>query len=258
MNIGMSEIMTQKGKQANLPILCINTTRMQDGRPGVISTINVHEDSIMNTKEDFFNGRVDVLNLVNEKNDLKLSSAVVLGASFPYLSPAGRIDKTDTAKKDKSKSEYFVDGGYFDNSGAGVVNEMIIGMMQLMIEDTAFLSRYKNKLDFYILHCTNDPNPGEEPELKKVNPLSNDLAAPLVTLVGSYGTQTSVNDSRLKNYMINNFGPGHYTRINLYKKDDKMRFPMNWVISRRVLDSMNARLEGSQVVKDLVDSINAR
>jgi hypothetical protein len=201
------------------------------------------------------------LSLVDEKKDLKLSSAVVLGASFPYLSPAGRIDRTFAEKKngiikESTESEYFVDGGYFDNSGAGVVNEMIIGMMELMKEDTAFLSRYSNKLDFFILHITNDPNPGGEPVLEKVNPLTNDLAAPIKTLIGSYGTQTSVNDSRLENYMINNFGTRHYTRINLYKPDDKMSFPMNWVISKRVLDSMNARLEGSPVVKALWQKMN--
>ena len=128
-------------------------------------------------------------------------------------------------------------------------------MMQLMKEDTD-LSRYADKLDFFILHCTNDPNPGGEPLLERVNPLTNDLAAPLKTLVGSYGTQTSVNDSRLKNYMINNFGENHYTRINLYKENDKMSFPMNWVISRRVLDSMNARLEGSPLVKALWQKMN--
>jgi hypothetical protein len=264
MRIGMSEIMTQKNKPNDpLPILCINTTRMQDGRPAVISTIKINEDSIMKIKEHFFNNRVDVLSLVNEKKDLKLSSAVVLGASFPYLSPAGRIDtkkivKKDTTTKEITESEYFVDGGYFDNSGAGVVNEMIIGMMRLMKEDTAFLSRYAGKVKFFVLHITNDPGAGDEETLGKVNPLTNDLAAPVKTLVGSYGSQTSVNDSRLENYMINNFGTGHYTRINLYEKDDKMSFPMNWVISRRVLDSMNARLERSPVVKAMADSINAR
>jgi hypothetical protein len=261
MNVGMSEIMTQQGKPSDLPVLCINTTRMQDGRPGVISTININEDRIANMKEHFFNGRADVLSLVDEQKDLKLSSAVVLGASFPYLSPAGRIDtkkivKKDTTIKEICESEYFVDGGYFDNSGAGVVNEMIIGMMQLMKDDTDSLSRYRNKLDFFILHCTNDPNPGGQPVLERVNPLTNDLAAPIVTLVGSYGTQTSVNDSRLENYMINNFGENHYTRINLYEKNDKMSFPMNWVISKRVLDSMNARLENSAVVKELWQKMN--
>ncbi len=252
MKLGISEIITQKNQLANLPILCINTTRMQDGRPGVISTINMDEY--------YFNKRVDVLSLLDEKKDLKLSSAVVLGASFPYLSPAGRIDtrvfiKKNGVGKEITESQYFVDGGYFDNSGAGVVNEMIIGMRQLIKEDP-FLSRYSNKLDFMVLHITNDPSPGGEPFFEKVNPLINDLAAPIKTLVGNYGSQTSVNDSRLENYMKINFGPGHYTRVNLYKEDDKMSFPMNWVISRRVLDSMNARLEGSAVVKALWEKMN--
>jgi hypothetical protein len=200
------------------------------------------------------------LSLIDEKKDLKLSSAVVLGASFPYLSPAGRIDtrvfvKKDTIRKEITESQYFVDGGYFDNSGAGVVSEMIIGMRQLMKEDT-FLSRYAGKLDFIVLHITNDQYPGAEPVFEKVNPLTNDLAAPLRTMVGNYGSQTSVNDSRLENYMRINFGPGHYTRINLYKENDRMIFPMNWVISKRVLDSMNARLEGSAVVRTLWQKMN--
>ncbi len=253
MNVGMAELITQKDQKTGLPILCINTTRMQDGRPGVISTINM--------QEYYFNQRVDVLSLLDEKKDLKLSSAVVLGASFPYVSPAGRIDarvlvKTATGKKEKTESQYFVDGGYFDNSGAGVVNEMIIGMKQLMKEDTAFLSKYDGKLDFRVLHITNDPNPGGEPVLEKVNPLINDLAAPVKTVAGNYGSQTSVNDSRLENYMRINFGPGHYNRINLYKENDNMIFPMNWVISKRVLDSMDARLEGSPEVKAMWQKMN--
>src|SRR5258706_14375959 len=111
-------------------------------------------------------------------------------------------------------------------------------------------------LYFIVLHITNEQYHGDEPFCEKVNPLTNDLAAPLKTLVGSYGSQTSVNDSRLENYMRINFGPGHYNRINLYYKDDKMSFPMNWVISKRVLDSMDARLEGSTVVKTLWQKMN--
>jgi hypothetical protein len=253
MATGLSEIMTQTGQPADLPILCINTTRMQDGRPGVISTINM--------KEIYFNRRVDVLGRLDEKKDLKLSSAVVLGASFPYVSPAGRIDTKTRIKKDTviteiNEAQYFVDGGYFDNSGAGVVNEMIIAMKQ-MLKDDPFLSRYKDKLDFYVLHITNDPHPGGEAVLEKVSPLINDLAAPLQTLAGAYGSQTSVNDSRLRNYMNNNAGAGHYIPVNLYKdSNETMSFSMNWVISKRLLDSMNARLEGSAVVKAAWQKMN--
>ncbi|MEP7238340.1 MAG: patatin-like phospholipase family protein, partial [Ferruginibacter sp.] len=112
MSTGFSEIITQKNIPYRLPIICINTTRMQDGIPAVISNISINDIR--------FNKRVDLLSLLGEQRDIKMSQAVVLGASFPYLSPAGRIDyvRCDTCKP---KPNYFVDGGYFDNSGSGVV-----------------------------------------------------------------------------------------------------------------------------------------
>jgi hypothetical protein len=250
---GMSSLITQANQPANLPILCINTTRMQDGRPGVISTIDMNEP--------FFNKRIDVLNLVSEENDLKLSSAIVLGASFPYVCPAGRIDKKDSikSKRDGSDSlfytpQYFVDGGYFDNSGAGVVNEMIVALRLLMSQDN-YLKGFENKLDFHVLHITNDPNPDGDPLLNKVNPLVNDLAAPLQTLAGAYGSQTSVNDSRLKNYIVNNIGMNNYHRLNLYQENDKMGFSMSWVISKRTRDTMDFRVKTSSSIKVLLPQI---
>ena len=254
-SVGMSSLITQTGQPANLPIFCVNTTRMQDGAPAVISTINMNER--------FFNKRVDVLTLLSEEEDLRLSSAVVLGASFPYVSPAGRIDKLikvineDSTIKSYYEPHYFVDGGYFDNSGAGVVNEMIIAMRQ-MLETDAYLKTFKDKLDFFVLHMTNDPFPGGDPILHKINPLVNDLAAPLQTMVGSYASQTSINDSRLKSYMLNNFGEGHYIPFNLYKVKDKMSFSMNWVISKRTLDSMNTRLEHSAAVAKFINDLKPK
>jgi hypothetical protein len=253
--IGFSMLVTQSGHPSSMPILCVNTTRMQDGTPAAISTIKMNEG--------FFNKRVDVLGLLGKDEDLKLSSAVVLGASFPYVSPAGRINRlVEAKKKDGTDSSYriphyFVDGGYFDNSGAGVVNEMIIAL-NYMLDTSASLKAYKGKLDFYVLHMTNDPSPDGEAILGKVNPLVNDLAAPLQTLAGAYGSQTSVNDSRLKNYMQNNFGPNHYIPFNLYKRKDSMSFSMNWVISRRTRDSMDNRLKHSAIVQSFIDSLQAR
>lgn len=228
-----------------LPVLCINTTRMQDGTPSVISTIQIDATA--------FNNRVDVLSLLPEGKDLKLSSAIVLGASFPYISPAGRIDQRIQVKdqqgnpKDSTLIHYFVDGGYFDNSGAGVVNEMIIAMQQMM-QDPAdtLLFRYRKQLDFFLVHITNDPL--GSPLLSKVNPLVNDLAAPVKTLAGAYGTQTTVNDTRLKNYLRGIYGNNqHYLRINLYQPGDNVDdYPMNWVISPQVLERMDHRLKTHQ------------
>jgi hypothetical protein len=68
-----------------LPILCINTTRMQDGRPGVISNIQIEDNN--NT----FGKRLDVLKLLTHDSDMRLSTAVVMGARFPYVSPQAAL-----------------------------------------------------------------------------------------------------------------------------------------------------------------------
>jgi Patatin-like phospholipase len=232
--VRFSSFIPQKGqKDYHLPLICINTTRMQDSRPGVISNLNITEDAAI------FNNRVDVLGLLNEDEDLKLSTAVVLGASFPYISPAGRINsqfKTD------SGSHYFVDGGYFDNSGAGVVNEMIIAMNNMLNDknDTDF-KKYRNRIEFHVIHISN--NEPKKLSFVQINPIANDLLAPLRTLLGSYGTQTTINDQRLKNFLKDLYGNDtHYTNIDLYKNNPHIKYSMNWVISRSQLDSMTSNL----------------
>ncbi|MBC7901961.1 MAG: hypothetical protein H7Y27_01000 [Gemmatimonadaceae bacterium] len=233
-----SSMMSKKNdSNYRLPVLFVNTTRMQDGRPAVISNILI--DSV-------FNKRVDVLSLVNNELDMKLSTSVVLGASFPYLSPAGRIDQT--LPNGNVKPHYFVDGGYFDNSGAGVVNEMLIGIRKIMNDPrNAVLFSYKDMVEFYVLHITNDPV--GEPVLDTVNSLVNDLAAPLKTLSGSYGTQTVVNDYRLEKYLAEWYSDGkHYIPFNLYKPREKSsKYSMNWVISPPVLTAMRARLNDNDI-----------
>jgi hypothetical protein len=62
MATNFSEIITQKNKSYNLPILCINTTRMQDGRPTVISNIDLTDSR--------FNKRLDFFDILTEKEDL--------------------------------------------------------------------------------------------------------------------------------------------------------------------------------------------
>jgi hypothetical protein len=240
----------------HLPILCINTTRMQDGRPGVISNIKIQENT--------FGKRVDVIGLLKKDTDMRLSTAVIMGARFPYLSPAGRIDEIIRKKTDSTKdsvlANYFVDGGYFDNSGAGVVHEMIQGIQQIIKEQNnspdSLQWGYLKNLQFYVIHITNSPV--TEDILNKVNPLKNDLLAPITTLAGSYGTQTDVNDSRLQKYLQLFYGDSlHYKLADLYYNinHDTLSFPMNWSISRHYQDLMKRQLNGSEQIKQLVNWI---
>jgi hypothetical protein len=261
MKTSVASVLALKQQQYKLPIFCINVTRMQDGNPGVVS--NVKLDSLN------FNNRVDVLELMPDDKDISLGTAAILGARFPYVSPAGRIDEEIT--KDSLRPHYFVDGGYFDNSGAGIVQEMIrlINNYVRTSNDPVIKSRAA-KLRYVILHITNGPVGGSI--LNPVSPLTNDMAAPLLTIVGAYDMQTTVNDQRLRNFLkdVDSMGPAKaaYYPIHLYKeyfereldsttgkrkKEDP--YPMNWFISDTMRHRMDARLISNPRLNNLIQGI---
>ena len=89
-----------------------------------------------------------------------------------------------------------------------------------------------------------------------MSPLVNDLAAPVKTLMGSYGSQTTVNDERLRNFMKNTYNDNqHYRRINLYDDDLDITYSMNWVISDTLLYAMNRSLSYNKELKRLIAEI---
>ncbi len=244
-----------------LPILFINTTRMQDGNPGVVTNLRLDSST--------FNNRVDVLKLLKPNNDITLSSGAILGARFPYLSPAGRI-----------ANNYFVDGGYFDNSGAGVVQEMIRGILNIAQDDSACnstLCKQIRRLHFKILHITNSPVNLDSTNIKKVPSFKNDLLAPILTIVGAYDMQTTVNDSRLINFIndINNYSgnKADYLQIPLYKdsiewKQDSLyerfekkgepSYAMNWFMSDTTLNRIDKRLRNHEKLDSLIKSMDEK
>lgn len=97
----------QTGVPHSLPVLFINTTRVKDGNPAVVSNIHI--------APNIFNRRVDVAALLPKDQTIRLSTATILGARFPYISPAGRINQVKTPSSpngtDTTRSHYFVDGG---------------------------------------------------------------------------------------------------------------------------------------------------
>ncbi len=232
------------GERDRLPILCLNTTRMQDGRPAVISTIDL--------REDFYNGRIDVLDKVPRDMDMQFATAVIMGARFPYVSPAGHIHSDEPGKGDN----YFVDGGYFDNSGAGIVHEMIAQIFftgKLLQDSVGMDPALLNKIEPYVIHIGNSgmviPAPG------KVSPFVNDLAAPIKTLIGAYGMQTDVNDQRLKTLLERKYGKvrPHYLDLQLYRPGaERESYPMSWAISRQARERMDKRLDTHMELGELI------
>jgi predicted acylesterase/phospholipase RssA len=234
-----------------MPLFFINTTRVKDGSPGVISNIKL---------ERWFTPRMDVLSMIDVAGkdstpfgDINLSTAAVLSSRFPYLSPAANID-----------NEYFVDGGYFDNSGAGIAMETIAGLKELFATDKkCFPDSITEKLKFCIIHLSNSQGGVTEPS--RMHPIVNDLFTPLITLAGSYGQQTNVNNDRLMRFVAtyaNNNCSDCWTVVNLYDRNpeidkDTTPFSMNWVISDTTLHRMDFRLGYNKNLAKLINDIDA-
>ncbi|MEK7224523.1 MAG: hypothetical protein AAB221_02430 [Bacteroidota bacterium] len=121
------------------------------------------------------------------------------------------------------------------------MNEMIFALNNMMDKNDS-LKKYKNRLEFFVLHILNtDP---KKENRDPINSMTNDLLAPAKTMMGSYGKQTSINDQRLKTYLYAVYNDSlHYKKIDLY--DDAVsdfRYSMNWVISDKQLTKMNEAL----------------
>lgn len=236
-NKTLDSIFDYNGK---LPMLFINTTNLDRGVSGVISNVKI---------SPYYSTRMDVLAEVDKALDsekrhstIKLSTSVILGARFPYVSPAGEIN-----------GKYFVDGGYFDNSGGGITLEIVQYIKERMDETAADIEGLPNKerrlainavlkkLKFNVIYVSNGtPKAGDEKN--RLHPLVNDIAAPLLTVFGTYGQQTNLSNDKLSLYMKKWYKTNKevpFYAINLpFTTDDKIAYPMNWVISRYNLNRM--------------------
>ncbi|HET9486417.1 MAG TPA: hypothetical protein VFO54_03240, partial [Chryseosolibacter sp.] len=221
-----------------LPILFINTTQVDNGMPGVISTVLLPEHS---QRQDVL-ALADSMGVEQGTGNLRLSTAAVLGSRFPYVSPAGKVF-----------DRYYVDGGYFDNSGAGTVLEFIYELNEFMADTSQVeIMRLRKRFTFHILHITNSeilPRPS-----KDIHPLTNDLLAPVLTLAGMQGSSTSISDGMLTE-AFKQFNADTANAMIVYSLYDETwepakntgefeeGYPMSWTLSDYQLNRMDAALQ---------------
>jgi hypothetical protein len=218
-----------------LPVLFINSTRVDNGMPGEISSI----------KLPLFSQRIDMLSLVDSTSDtilhneksLRFATAAILSARFPYVSPAGQL----------YNHQYFVDGGYFDNSGAGIVLEYLQNINEILQNSTDPLIQKSAKKFHFIIIQINNGSTVTDKTPARIHPLVNDLLSPLLTLGGIQGSSTKVANCTLNNYLLNmNHGKKNsFIPFNLYDsaKDKEEDYPMSWVISDYNLERMHRRAD---------------
>jgi hypothetical protein len=107
-----------------------------------------------------------------------------------------------------------------------------------------------------VIHISNQIE--AEKKFTKVHPIINDLGAPIKTILGSYSSQTDINNLRLsKNLQDIYHSDEYYTVLNLYKKNQSGAYPMNWSISSQSLEKIKERLNQHEELDKLIRAINS-
>jgi hypothetical protein len=145
-----------------------------------------------------------------------------------------------------------VDGGYFDNSGAGTVLEFIHELNDFMADSTQpEILKHRKRFTFHILHITNSEVVRRP--AKDIHPLTNDLLAPVLTLAGMQGSSTSIgNGILIKAFkQFNSDTANAMIVFSLYDEswdpakntgEYEEGYPMSWALSDYQLHRIEAAL----------------
>ncbi len=163
------------------PLLIINTTHVQSGQYFLISPVSFD----ITPEFDGLNDFLSEMQAAHPGSSLMLSTAMSLNARFPYISPAGRVNKLGQ----------FVDSGYYDNIGGSVssrVKSRIKAYLDALEENDSLLRDKIRIIDLVIKYK------GEDKSAKPVT----QLRAPLSTLLNVRSGHTREIETRLDDEFV--------------------------------------------------------
>jgi hypothetical protein len=107
--------------------------------------------------------QVGVANILDFRPDLQLatSTAVVLSARFPFVTPPGAIVENARIARpsglyQKTKVLELTDGAFYDNSGSIVARDIILALDRLLEKDERFKD-FKGNVRFHLIRFTDTP-----------------------------------------------------------------------------------------------------
>ena len=226
------QMMPKPGNERNnqyiRPLLITSMTHLQSGQRTIVTPVSV--------KEDAYNMNVfkDLLELYPKKDTMiKRSTAMSLNARFPYLSPAGRVEKIGQ----------FGDAGYYNNIGGSVTLRLETALVRELEKDSTLTGKYEIRQ----LSVTNYAAPAD-----KVT-YSSQLTAPASMIANAtFAHPTESEKSFVNRYRIQ-------SRPTEIINDDGARItpfiPLGRYLSRTTVKSLEQRLAN---IKDSISLVIQR
>lgn len=195
--------------QGIAPALVLNTTVVETGDRLVISPFKIQLPNKQNIAID------------EPDLDLKLSTAAVLSARFPYFTPVGWYQRSS----DKSKWR-LADGGYFDNSGIPTALDIGRSLQKIKGYGTTFEIVYLSLIDGQFNGSTTQLN----------SEGLNEVLSPVRALFSARQSR-SRSAVELSTFTVNDGidDPLKYKFRTLFlkKSGDGVKLPLGWLISKR-------------------------
>lgn len=127
--LSVVEAANQKAKVSEGgPIVFLNSFDAKSGRPAVIANVSLETDGWKDAGKSGGSvyGMTNLLEKMCGGESISLATAAHLSARFPLVSPPGRLELDDCQTRSAQAKDMlneagiglYVDGGYFDNSGA--------------------------------------------------------------------------------------------------------------------------------------------
>jgi hypothetical protein len=213
MRRGISRVWTVKGA---VPGLVFNATAVDSGQPALISSFPFPV---------WMAGYDDIRAHLCQGEDIPLSTAVLVSARFPWVSPAAWIPNS-TCKEGGRRSSLasaklrLVDGGYFDNSGTETAQSVIRALKSSPVTPNKFVVKL-----IVISGATGPAEPGTSfPEL--LSPIRTFLAVREERTRRAQYAASNETCNQIINFQVPEFSS--YRNCLDFKSYE---FPLGWKIS---------------------------
>ena len=196
------------------PLLFLNATHIETGKRVLVSPVKFGDNQFYET--------TDLLSVVDK--DIPISTAVLLSARFPYLTPAGLI-----IDKENKKWGHLGDGGYYENLGISTLLDIYTRLRSI-----SDMKKIPIKVSFIFIRNTKD--------FSSTEPIESmyELMAPIQGYLnvwyksGSYNLNMIKMLSLKKNDKILNFALPRFSNDII---------PLGWSLSRQATDFIDKQVE---------------
>lgn len=196
----------------NDPVILFQTVEVETGLPCIWSNLNLEGAVPLSTNRDL---------ATRYKKTIPLSTAILLSARFPLLSPAAMFEHQIVNNKIR---RHYVDGGYFDNSGQETMLQLI---RSLPFEKHPRL--IPRLLCFNFSEVDSSWNKGIH--------FGNEVTEVITGIYQTRNARTTMSNYALNQYCLERFGEGHLLQIAL--SINTKQLPMNWVLSHTAMQRVD-------------------